>query len=137
MTQKFVGLDVGERRIGVSVSSDGLAGVASPVATIDRKVQDTWTSIGEIIGEYSPSVLVVGLPRNLDGQDTLQTAYTKEFATELSKRFSGVTVVFQDEAGTSVRAKELLSSFNKKYQKADVDALAACLILEDYLNEGF
>lgn len=137
MTRKFVGLDVGERRIGVSVSSDELVGVANPVTTIDRKAQDTWASIGEIIGEYSPSVIVIGLPRNLDGQDTLQTAYTKEFTDELSRRFGGVTVVFQDEAGTSVKAKELLQSFNKKYQKADVDALAACLILEDYLNERF
>ncbi|MBP7767007.1 Holliday junction resolvase RuvX [Candidatus Saccharibacteria bacterium] len=129
----IVGLDVGERRIGMSISTEG--NIARPLLTIDRKTQDTWGEISKIVATHSPGLLVVGLPRGLDGQDTGQTIATRSFASEMSTHFEGIRIVFQDEAGTSVQARELLDGAKKPYQKHEVDSLAACLILEDYLKE--
>ena len=75
---------------------------------------------------------MVGLPRGLDGQNTAQTALTLAFVEQL-KTFVGLPVKLQDEALTSVLAEKELTSCRGSYKKADVDALAATYILDDYL----
>jgi putative transcription antitermination factor YqgF len=80
--------------------------------------------------------MVVGLPRGLDGQETSQTTYSRQFADELGQHLGQtVKIVLQDEAVTSAKAIAELDAAKKHYAKGDVDALAATYILEDYLRE--
>lgn len=130
----ILALDVGEVRVGVALAR---AEVQIPVVltTLQRQAEDFWEQLTAMIIEHAAGQLVIGLPRGLDGQETAQTAYVRSFADELASRIS-LPMVWQDEAVTSVKAEESLKSTNKPYEKADIDALAACFILSDYLDSA-
>ncbi|MDB5185929.1 MAG: putative Holliday junction resolvase [Candidatus Saccharibacteria bacterium] len=125
-------LDVGERRIGVAVASL-FARLPHPLVTLDNN--DTfWNKLGQLITTEQVSVLVVGLPRGMSGQETAQTAYARDFARELESRVN-LPVHLQDEALTSRQAEAELIATKKPYSKGDIDALAATYILSDFLGE--
>ncbi len=127
----IIGLDVGDKRVGVAMTNT-LARLPSPYATLVR--DDTfWPKLQSLITDEAVVRVVVGLPRNLSGNDTGQTRATKEFIAELKER-TGVDVVTQDEALTSHQAEQELRNRGKGFAKGDIDALAATYILEDYLN---
>ncbi len=130
----ILALDVGERRIGVALANT-LAKLPSPLTTIANN-QETWQNLRSLIDEHGVTHLVVGLPRNLSGDDTAQTAYCREFAETLKEKFS-LDVTLQDEALTSHKAEEELKSRKTGFDKAAVDALAATYILDDYLGEHY
>lgn len=123
-------LDVGEKRIGVAVADTAvqIAIAYDTIAVDGNEVEE----ILRIISLESADTLVVGYPRNQSGEATTQTAFVETFAA----KFEGLVprIEFQDESLTSVRAEELLTAQNKPYEKGDVDALAASLILQDYLE---
>jgi putative Holliday junction resolvase len=124
-------LDVGEKRIGVAIGDSGVR-IAVPLTTIE--VDETEIGrIAKTIEDEKVDVLVVGYPRNQSGEPTAQTAYVEAFV----ERLSGVTVpiVFQDESLTSVLAEQRLQSHKKPYSKGDIDALAAAIILQDYMEQ--
>src|SRR5579863_1832024 len=125
-TKTILGLDVGERRIGVALAG-GVAKLANPLTTIENNSQAI-SKIVELINDHDADALVVGLPRGLDGQNTRQTAYTFEFVDNL-KKATGVKIHEQDEALTSRQAEAELKSRGKPYVKADIDSLAATYIL--------
>lgn len=127
----IVSLDVGERRVGVAVANT-LARLPRPLMTLERG-DSFWSRLEELLAAESADVLVVGLPRSLDGHDTAQTTASRKFAKELEERF-GLPVKFQDEALTSRQAEAELKRRGRAFDKADIDALAATYILEDYLN---
>ncbi len=127
----YVALDVGEARIGVARASDDMR-IARPHGIILMS-NTALTEIASLCREMNIETLVMGLPRGLDGQETAQTVYVRTFADRLRSEL-GCQVVFQDEAATSVEAEKLLEETNKPYTKADVDAQAAALILNDYLQ---
>jgi putative Holliday junction resolvase len=125
-------LDVGERRIGVALAST-IARLAAPLTTIDaRKTPDTFAEIQKLVNDNSATVVVVGLPRDMKGDDTAQTIYCRKFAADLGEKLS-TTIVLQDETATSLAAEERLKASRKPYTKADIDAHAAVIILQDYL----
>lgn len=124
-------LDVGRVRIGVALSVPGVT-LARPHGFITNDSQST-QAITKLIHDNDIQTLVVGLPRGLDGQETEQTAYVKNFAHALMANLE-IPVVFQDEALTSVQAEAVLSKSQKPYSKGDVDAMAAAHILQDYLE---
>lgn len=127
-------LDVGERRIGVALASL-IARMPSAYATIDRMAEpDVIAKICDIIAKESVTELVVGLPRDMYGNETEQTKRVRIFAKELQGSIS-IPLTLQDEAVTSVQAEERLKQRGKPYAKADIDAEAAAIILEDYLQE--
>ncbi|MEI9914029.1 MAG: Holliday junction resolvase RuvX [Candidatus Saccharibacteria bacterium] len=127
----LLALDVGDRRVGVaSAGSDTL--LANPVVTLTNDDQ-LIANIKKLIEDNNVGTLVVGLPRNLSGEDTEQTVKVRHFIEQLKDQLE-VKIVTQDEALSSVRAEEELGSHGKIFAKADVDKLAACLILEDYIN---
>jgi putative holliday junction resolvase len=131
----ILSLDVGERRIGVALANMA-ARLPAPLTVIDRlKFPEAITEIERLIRENNISTVIVGLPRGLDGQETEQTVKVRKFAANLSKAISQ-PVVLQDEAGTSLAAEELLNRRGKPYQKGDIDAEAAVLILQDWLNQA-
>jgi putative Holliday junction resolvase len=130
MSSNVIALDVGDKRIGVA-RANTIARIAEPVTTLDA-TQQPIADIQRIIAEERASVVVVGLPRNMSGEETAQTAKIRAFAAQIEAACTS-PVVFQDESLTSVKAEEHLSEQKKGYNKADVDALAAVYILDDYL----
>lgn len=130
-TDNIIGLDVGDKKVGIAMTST-LAKLPSPFITLVR--DDTfWTRLEQLIVENMVTKVVVGLPRNLSGDNTMQTYATKEFITEFNKRI-GIEVTTQDEALTSRQAEQELRARGKVFTKGDIDALAATYILEDYLD---
>ncbi|MEO5627476.1 MAG: Holliday junction resolvase RuvX [Candidatus Saccharimonadales bacterium] len=130
---RIVALDIGEKRIGVA-SANVVARLASPLQTIqvsEAVLQD----ITHILSEQTAIALVIGLPRNLQSEDTAQTKKVRDFGTKLKAEIN-LPIYWQDEALTSHVSKEKLKATNKPYAKGDIDALAACQILEDYLSQN-
>lgn len=129
----FIGLDVGERRIGVA-QADSETRFPFPLGTIDVDGLEK-ERLREIVTEVQPSTIVIGYPRNQQGEATKQTKAVEEFATSLE--YLQVPVTFQDESLTSVLAEEYLKRNKKTYTKADIDAHAATIILGDYLEQTY
>lgn len=126
----YLALDVGEKRIGVAVAS-GSVKIAVPFTTVHVDGTEL-KEIATIVASESTDVIVVGYPRNQSGEATAQTAYVEAFATQLDG-FAD-TLVFQDESLTSVIAENQLKSIGGTYEKEDIDARAAAIILQDYLE---
>ena len=133
---KLMALDVGTKRIGIALA-DSFIKIAIPFTTVEvnNDVDSAIRQIIEIISKEEINVLVVGLPRNQSGEETSQTAYTKEFV----KNFEYLVdkICFQDESLTSIQAEDRLKSYGKPYSKGDIDMNAASIILQDYLEENF
>lgn len=130
----LLALDVGAKRIGVALASAG-AFFAKPLTTLEHS-DDIFAEISGLAKQHDVTIIVVGYPRGMSGQATVQTKIIETFVDELRTHIS-LPVEWQDETLTSVKAEEELASRHKDgvYNKADVDALAATYILEDYLTE--
>ena len=124
-----LGFDYGSRRIGVALGSQG---TARPLGVIEAAGWET--AVRELIAKHEPKRLVVGLPRGLDGQETAQTAKAREFAAALEK-FTKLPADLIDEAGTSGVAEDRLKLTKKHYDKGAIDAEAAAIIVQDYLDQ--
>lgn len=127
----LLALDVGEKRIGVAVA-DSKVRIAIAYDTIEVNGSEI-EQIARLIGQETIDTVVIGYPRNQQGEPTAQTTYVETFAEKLQ----GIApeIMFQDESLTSVKAEELLKRQKKPYTKGDIDALAASLILQDYLEQ--
>lgn len=128
-SQSLICLDVGEKRIGVAVADTSIR-IAVPLITLDVDGTEIRT-IAELVLREHAEKIIVGYPRNQQGESTAQTAYVEDFATQLTDI---AEVVFQDESLTSVMAEERLRQQGKPYSKGDIDANAAAIILQDYLE---
>jgi len=129
----ILALDVGEVRIGIA-QANTMARLASPLTTIQH-TPNVFEDIRALMKQEGATMLVVGLPRGLDGQETAQTARIQAFGGELGERL-GLEVHWQDEALTSRKAEAELESRGKPYRKGDIDALSATYILEDFLRDN-
>ena len=138
-----LGLDVGDKTIGVAVS-DELDITAQGVTTIDRVgIRKDAGKVMDYVREYDCDTVVMGLPINLDGSDSVQTEKVREFRTMLENkmRSSGmadVKVEWQDERFTTVIAERVLMEANmkRKSRKEVVDKQAAIIILQSYMEIG-
>jgi putative Holliday junction resolvase len=133
---RSLGLDVGDKRIGVALSDpDGI--LASPLTAINRKEESLdIKAITDIIDQQGVSFIVVGLPRSLDGSLGWQVSKVKDFVRKLSQHIR-VPVYYRDERLTTVMARRLKRISGRKGgrgKKSD-DAQAAALILQNYLDE--
>ncbi|MCS7257721.1 MAG: Holliday junction resolvase RuvX [Thermomicrobium sp.] len=130
---RALGLDVGERRVGVAVS-DELGLIASPVATIDVE-REGLPALLALIERYAPTVIVVGLPVTMRGREGTQAAETRRFV-ELLRPHVRCPVVFWDERLTSTAAERLLieSGMRRGRRRQAIDAVAAALMLQSYLD---
>lgn len=130
--------DYGARRIGVAVGQTTTAS-ASPAGVIDVRGTPDWKALARLVREWSPSRLLVGLPYNMDGSDTLLTATCRAFAVEIESRF-GLPVELVDERLTSAAATSDLrdarrsGARTRRVRREDIDAHAARLILETWLR---
>lgn len=138
---RIVGLDVGERRIGVAIS-DATCTLARPLAVLRTSGLDgdaltvAAAEIGRLAGDDEGlASVVVGLPRRLDGAANQMTPRIQLFATRLQDRTS-LPVVLQDERLSSHEAETRLAVRERSWRrrKARLDAAAAAIILQDYLD---
>lgn len=132
---RILGLDYGERRIGVAIS-DPLGIIASPFMVIDRKITPDYLSeLKLIIQVKDVNMLIVGLPLNLKGEETKQTEKVKNFITEISLKLE-LPVNTVDERLSSVSAEKELQKQGVKtgHEKGRVDETAAAIILQEYLD---
>lgn len=132
---RILGIDYGDARVGVAVS-DLLGMMANGVGTIQNKSKKQLMSeLGAVIDEYKPEKIVIGLPKNMDGSEGFRVDATHEFAAALKKIYGG-EIVFWDERLSSMGAKRFLNETNTrgKKRKDVLDTVAACIILEGYLN---
>jgi putative Holliday junction resolvase len=133
---KLLGVDYGGRRIGMAVT-DEHGEYIKGLPTLDRKkVRDLLQALESIILQQQPSRIVIGLPLDVDGHDTVMSLEVRAFAEKL-QTISKAPVSFVDESLTSVRAAEIMR-FKKKKERRDkraVDRIAACLILEAFQRE--
>ena len=138
---RIVGLDVGERRIGVAVS-DPTGLLARPfevlsITSLDRdgvaRAVDVVTRLAD--EDDGVGAVVVGLPRRLDGSSNDMTPRVERFVSELRERLQ-VPIVLQDERLSSHEAESRLAVRDKDWRsrKARLDAAAAAVILQDYLD---
>ncbi|MCK5434564.1 MAG: Holliday junction resolvase RuvX [Dehalococcoidales bacterium] len=127
-----MGLDIGDKRIGVAVS-DPQGILASPFTIINR-IDDTVDveAITSIISQQQVKQIIVGLPRSMDGSIGKQAEKVEAFVRELSSR-TEIPVEFRDERLSTVSAKRLMQAANTK--KTRDDAIAAAIILQGYLEE--
>lgn len=126
----ILALDVGEKRIGVAKAVAPVK-IAVPVTTLVVDGTELH-QLEKIIASENAEVIVVGYPRNQSGEATAQTVYAEAFAASIES--FAPSIQFQDESLTSVMAEDQLKSDGRPYEKADIDARAAVLILQDYLE---
>ena len=135
MEGTLIGFDFGSRRIGVAVGETSTR-IASPLGAIEGEANDArFDAIGRIVDEWHPAGFVVGLPRHADGSEHAVAKLAEKFARRLEARY-GVPVAFVDETLTSADAEASLKATRTRAgRKSDVDALAATLILQSFLDE--
>jgi putative holliday junction resolvase len=134
----IIAFDYGVRRIGVAVGQTTTA-TASPAGVIQVHGSPDWPAIERCVREWSPGRLLVGVPYNMDGTETVLTATCRAFANELARRF-GLPVDCVDERLTSsaatadLREARRSGARTRRVRREDIDAHAARLILETWLR---
>ena len=129
---RIIGLDVGERRIGVA-KADSMIRIATPVGFFNVDGGE-WAMIERVARMNNTNVFVIGLPRSNEGNETKQSLYVRRFAKKLVEKIPDAKIRFQDESLTSVQAEERLKMRKKAYEKGDIDAEAATIILQDFIE---
>ena len=138
---KLLALDVGERRVGVAVS-DGTGLIATPLAVLQRtsRAKD-FAKIAHMVREHCAEGLVIGHPLNADGSAGYQARRIERYAAALVEALAeeGVSlpIVLWDERMSTQRAQEAMIAAGRraKDRRARIDAVAAAVILQDYLDE--
>ena len=140
MSNTAMGFDFGTKRIGIATGQD-LTGTAQGVATVGNSGKNgPWNDIEELIHQWQPDMLVVGLPLGKEGAETMLSTAARQFGTELASRFSR-PVHYIDETWTSRVAESVVAGAppaGKRMigrQKNLRDQIAAELILSTFFNE--
>lgn len=132
---RFLGIDYGERNIGIALGDNGLA---MPLKTVSNKTdRDAIFEINKVIIENKVGNIVIGVPLTAEGKETKESLIIRRFAKNL-KTISKRPVIFQNEFGTSKNAlKEAISlDVSQKKRRAN-DHLAATLILKKFFDENY
>ncbi|MEG0923477.1 MAG: Holliday junction resolvase RuvX [Anaerovoracaceae bacterium] len=137
-----IALDVGDKTVGIALS-DELGITAQGLMTLQRVgIRKDAGKILDLVKEYNCDTIVVGLPKNLNGTDSIQTEKVYEFRTMLENKLKStgmqdVEVVWQDERFTTVIAEKVLISadVSRKKRKEVIDKQAAVLIMQGYLDK--
>ena len=135
LKKRIVALDIGTKRIGVAIS-DALWLGATPLKLIERK-NDKFAldEIIKICNEYNTDTILIGVPYNMDGSLGFQAKNCLDFIKPLKNNYK---ILEQDERLSSNTAEEILKQKGKKYTKNKglVDVTAACVILQEYLENN-
>ena len=132
----IMSVDLGKARTGLAVC-DKTEFLASPYTVIfEKSPQKLLQKVAQAAQELKAELIVVGLPKNMDGSEGESAQNAREFAQKLAE-LSGVETVMQDERGTTVTAHGFLNETNTrgKKRKSVVDEVAATIILQDFLDK--
>lgn len=124
----LLGLDIGEKRIGVA-RVNLIAKIPEALEVLANNSSFS-AKLNMIIAEHSIDLIVVGLPRSLNGQETNQSKYVREF---VANNIKGHSFVWQDETLSTVSAQLRMKQMGFEKQPVMLDSVAACIILEDYI----
>ena len=133
---KALGIDFGTKRVGLALS-DRSNIIASPYRTLNYvSEKDLITQLETVVSENDIEILVLGLPINMKGEDTVQTKKVRNFKEILSTL--QIPIVFEDERLSSVSAINSLILQNVKtgHNKPEIDKTAAAIILQQYLDKS-
>lgn len=138
---RLLALDVGERRVGVAVSDRGGL-IATPLTVIRRRSKmEDFATVATLLAEQGAERIVVGHPLNADGSAGPQARRVERYVAALIEALKleglSVPVVMWDEHGSTQRAQELMirAGRSAKDRRQRIDAAAAAVILQDYLDE--
>lgn len=137
---RIMALDYGSATVGVAMT-DPLGITVQPSETIIRKQENhlrrTCSRIKELARENGIDLIVIGLPLNMDGTEGERAQKSRAFGAMIERR-TGIRTVFQDERLTTVAADEILDDLgiDHRERKKHIDAIAASIILQDYINAG-
>ena len=133
--KKIMGVDYGDARTGIAISDLMCSIVGSTMVVPSRNRDKAIADIVKLCQDNLVGEIVVGLPKNMDGTEGIRAELCREFADLLGEA-TGLPVTMWDERRTTVEAHNILSQHNYhgKKRKNTVDAVAASLILEGYLN---
>ncbi len=131
---RILGLDHGERRIGVAIS-DATGTIATPHSVIDRRVQNLTEELRSVVRENDVELIVVGLPVQLSGEEGASAGAAREFADSVAEA-TGLPVRLQDERFTTVTAEEALieGGVSREARREMRDKVAAAVMLQGYLD---
>lgn len=133
MIGRMLGLDIGERRIGVAIS-DELGMIASPVGMIPR-ASDVVAEVRSLIAKYNAVGLVAGLPIGLSGREGPQAALVREFTDALAAEIDVPLDYWDERLSTAVAERSLIEGGTRRNKRKErVDAVAAAVILQGYLD---
>ena len=124
---QFLALDVGMKRTGIARAS-AIAKLPEPLMSVDT--DNIIDCLNKLISEYSVDAIVIGLPRSLNGDDTDQTKWVREWTKNLKNQIN-LPLYWQDEALTTKVAEEWMKNSKTGH---DIDAHAAAAILDDFLK---
>lgn len=127
--------DFGMKSIGVAIGNP-VTTTATPLSAITAvEGAPNWQQVAELVTDWKPQALIVGLPLNMDGTEQPITSEARLFGEKLQGRF-GLPVHFVDERLSTVEAKARLFELGgaKKLTKSKIDSVSACLIYESYIN---
>lgn len=136
-----IALDVGDKTVGIALS-DALGITAQGLMTLERVgIRKDTGKILDLVKEYDCDTIVIGLPKKLDGTDSIQTEKVYAFRTMLENKMrstgmKGIQVVWQDERLTTVMAEKVLidADVSRRKRKEVIDKQAAVLIMQSYLD---
>lgn len=132
---KYLAVDLGEKRIGLALS-DTLKMIAEPVDVFERTSRKAdFAYIGQLVAAQNVSLIVMGLPVTLGGEEGRMAAWARSYGEELGQTLN-LPVEFWDESLTSMQAERSLreQGLSSKQMKGRVDAVAAALLLQNYLE---
>jgi len=131
---RVLALDPGERRVGIAIS-DPTGALARPLQTLARRSkEEDFSAIAALVAEHGVGLVVIGQPLSLDGAEGPQARRVARYALALADCLS-VPVVSWDERFTTSEARDIMrQNRRKKRDKADLDAVAAAVILQSYLD---
>ena len=129
--QTLLGFDFGKRRIGVAVGQS-ITGTATALCTITtRQGKPDWDRISELIDQWQPAELVVGLPLHDDGSDSDTSKAARQFAKQLQNRYQRPVHTMNERLSTHAAREYMQESPGKQ----EVDAVAAMIILQNWLEQ--
>lgn len=131
---RYLGIDPGERRIGIALS-DPLGIIAQPHVVLDRRRGSVLDEIRAICAEYAVETIVIGLPTSLSGAEGSAAERARVLGNEVAGE-TGCEVVFFDERFTTVQAEAALleGGMKRRKRRETVDKVAAAVMLQGYLD---
>lgn len=131
-TYNILGLDVGIARVGLAIANS-TAKIPSPLSVVNND-ERVFERIKGLADDEKVKIIVIGLPRNMQGQETAQSEFARSFARKLGG-YVDVTVEFADESLSSKRAEQK-NRYSRQATGKHLDDVAACFILEEYFGRN-